>query len=160
MMVRFLQPGDLGSIVQLHGAIYSVEYGFNREFETYVADPLTEFVERQHPRERLWIFEDHNRMVGCIAIVEVDQDIAQLRWLLVDPQYRRDGIGKSLMNLAVNFCRAQGYQQIILWTVGSLKAAARLYQRFGFEKTESKPDHLWGVDVIQEKYELQLHHED
>jgi len=43
-----------------------------------------------------------------------------------------------------------------LWTVSSLTAAAHLYRSAGFQKVEEKPGRLWGVDVIEERYELHL----
>jgi hypothetical protein len=83
-----LNPGDLGSIVHLHGVHYSREYGFDPTFEAYVAGPLAEFVKAGSPRERLWIAERNGRIVGCVAIVAATSDVAQLRWYLVDPTAR------------------------------------------------------------------------
>jgi hypothetical protein len=35
-------------------------------------------------------------------------------------------------------------------------AAAQLYRAAGFQKVEERPGRLWGVDVIEEKYALDL----
>jgi hypothetical protein len=43
---------------------------------------------------------------------------------------------------------------VILWTVSALEAAGRLYRRAGFVRTEEKAGRHWGVDVVEEKYEL------
>ena len=40
--------------------------------------------------------------------------------------------------------------------VRSLTAAAHLYEAAGFRKVEEKPGRVWGKDVVEEKYELQL----
>ena len=151
-----LRPGDLGSVVHLHGVVYGREYGFDHTFEAYVAAPLATFVQSASDRERLWIAEQGARMVGCIAIVARSATVAQLRWFLVDPCCRGLGLGKRLLNEAVSFCRASGYQSVILWTVSSLVAAAHLYRTAGFQKVEDRPARLWGVDVIEERYELGL----
>jgi GNAT superfamily N-acetyltransferase len=151
-----LKPGDLGALVHLHGAIYANEHGFDPTFEAYVAGPLSEFVLSASRRERLWIAEDDGHIVGCIAIVTASQTTAQLRWFLVVPDARGAGLGKRLLAEAVTFCKESGDRSVILWTVSALKAAARLYQSAGFRKVEEKPGRMWGVDVVEEKYELPL----
>lgn len=149
-------PGDLGSIVRLHGIIYSREYGFDPTFEAYVAGPLAEFVHRRTDRDQLWIAERGDRLVGCIAIVGTSETEAQLRWFLVDPSVRGQGLGKRLIQEAVAFCKRCGYGTVFLWTVSALTVAARLYRSFGFVKVEERPAQQWGVQVVQEKYVLVL----
>lgn len=161
-----LEPGDLGSIVHLHGVLYARECGFDPTFEAYVAGPLSEFVRTASPRERLWIAERvgqdskpaerDGRIVGCVAIVAASPEVAQVRWFLVDPAARGAGLGRRLLDAAVAFARESGYASIILWTVSALTAAAHLYQAAGFRKVEEKPGRMWGVDVVEEKYELPL----
>ena len=61
-----------------------------------------------------------------------------------------------MLDESLAFCREQGYSSVLLWTVSSLKAAARLYRSAGFTITQEKPGRMWGVDVVEEKYELRL----
>jgi N-acetylglutamate synthase-like GNAT family acetyltransferase len=151
-----LRPGDMGAVIELHGRIYAREYGFDHTFEAYVAGPLAEFSQSADARERIWLAERDGKIVGCIAIVASAPDVAQLRWFLVDPSARGLGIGKTLVHEAVAFCRSCRYKSVILWTVSVLTAAANLYRSMGFRLVERKPVKQWGVDVIEERYELDL----
>jgi len=151
-----LRPGDLGMIVHLHGVLYARERGFDPTFEAYVAGPLAEFVRAAAPRQRLWIAEREGRVLGCVAVVSASPQVAQLRWFLVDPGARGAGLGKALLQEALRFCRECGYAEVILWTESALTAAAHLYQAAGFRKTLEKPGRVWGVDLVEEKYELTL----
>jgi GNAT superfamily N-acetyltransferase len=151
-----LRPGDLGEIVRLHGVVYAREYGLDPTFEAYVAGPLAEFVRAGSERERLWIAERDGRLVGSVAIVQAAPVIAQLRWFLVVPEARGAGLGWHLLSEAIAFARQQGNGSVILWTGNVLTAAARLYLAAGFRKTEEKPGKMWGVDVVEEKYEMTL----
>jgi len=151
-----IRPGDIGSIVYLHGVIYAQERGFDPTFEAYVAGPLSEFVLSGNKRQRVWIAERDGRIVGCIAIVAASPRTAQIRWFLVEPSTRGTGLGKRLLGEAVAFCKECGYSDVFLWTESALTAAAHLYQTAGFHKTEEKPGRMWGVDLIEEKYELRL----
>lgn len=151
-----LQPGDIGSVVHLHGTIYARECGFDHTFEAYVAGPLAEFARSSASRERIWLAEDGDRLVGSIAIVAAGPDTAQLRWYLVDPDHRGAGLGRTLLDEAVAFSRASGYRSVFLWTVAALRTAAHLYRSVGFRKVEEIPGRRWGMEVIEERYELTL----
>jgi GNAT superfamily N-acetyltransferase len=151
-----LRPGDLGEVVRLHGVVYARERGFDPTFEAYVAGPLAEFVRAASPRGRLWLAERGGRLVGCAAVVEAAPETAQLRWFLVAPSARGCGLGTRLMGEALAFCRACGYAEVMLWTESALAAAARLYRAAGFRKVEEKPGRMWGVDLVEEKYQLRL----
>jgi ribosomal protein S18 acetylase RimI-like enzyme len=150
-----LKLGDVEAIVRMHGDIYAREYGFDDTFATYVEQPLSAFARHHSPRERLWIAEYESRIVGCVAIVAGEEGHAQLRWYLIDPQFRGHGLGRRMLHDAIVFARERDYPAIYLWTVSQLTAAAHQYQSLGFKKVEEKPGH-WGVEVIEEKYELIL----
>ncbi len=151
-----LRPGDIGRIVLLHGSIYAREQGWDETFEAYVAGPLADFALRRGERDRIWIAEGDGRIVGCIAIVEATPERAQLRWFLVDPAARGQGLGRRLLDEAVAFCGQSGYRSVFLWTVRALAAAARLYRAAGFELAEAKPSRQWGADLIEERFERGL----
>jgi N-acetylglutamate synthase-like GNAT family acetyltransferase len=151
-----LRPGDLGAIIHLHGTLYAREQGWDTSFEAYVAGPLSEFVLRAHPRERIWVAERDGLIVGCIAIVAASPEAAQLRWFLLEPRTRGTGVGRRLLHGAIAFARAVGYSSLVLWTERSLIAAAQLYRAAGFRLVEERPGHSWGRDVIEERYELEL----
>jgi GNAT superfamily N-acetyltransferase len=151
-----LRPGDLGWIVETHGTMYDREHGFDSTFEAYVAGPLSACALASSARERIWLAEREGRRVGCVAIVGASERTAQLRWFLVVPEARGAGIGRRLLDEAVAFARESGYEDVILWTVSALDAAARLYRAAGFERDESRPGRRWGVEVVEERYSRRL----
>jgi ribosomal protein S18 acetylase RimI-like enzyme len=149
-----LRPGDIGSVIHLHGTLYAAEYGWDHTFEAYVAGPLSEFARSQSKRERIWIIEKGRVFVGSIAIVEASSDEAQLRWFLLHPSIRGQGVGRYLMDEAMRFCREMNYSRVFLLTEKSLLAAAKLYEGYGFELTEEKTHELWGSVITEQRYEL------
>ena len=152
-----LKPGDVGYLTYLHGVLYEREYGYDQTFEAYVAGGLAEFVQSFSPdKDRIWLAEMDDRIVGSIAIVGHSRVESQLRWLLVHPDYRGLGLGKELMKEALRFCKERGYKTIFLWTTSELSAARHLYTHAGFKKTEMKTHEVWGKRVTEERYELHL----
>ena len=153
-----LRPGDLGRVTALHGERYAAEFGFDHGFEAYVAETLAEFGKQYRPgRDRLWLAEQGERLVGSVAILGREQDAAQLRWFLVHPGARGRGLGRRLLDESLAFCRAAGYCSVYLWTVDVCADAARLYLAAGFRKTEALPPAaLWGATLSEERYDLAL----
>ena len=72
MIFRFeqtLQPGDIGYVMYMHGALYGREYNYGIQFETYVAKGLCEFYEKYDPqRNRVWVCEHNNKMIGFLLL--------------------------------------------------------------------------------------------
>ncbi|MDM7912622.1 MAG: GNAT family N-acetyltransferase [Methanotrichaceae archaeon] len=151
-----LRPGDVGYITYLHGTLYAQDQGWDYTFDAYVASPLAEFARSQSSRERIWILEKDGRIVGSAAVVKFSDKMAQLRWLLLDPSIRGQGIGRWLAEEALKFCRAAGYYYVFLWTVKTLTIATKLYQSLGFRATEEQTHELWGRIVTEVRYDLEL----
>ena len=151
-----LKPGDTGYVIYLHGILYAMEHGWDCTFEAYVAGPLAEFVTSPTDRGRMWIVERDGEVAGSIAVVEVSHEQAQLRWLLLHPDLRGQGIGRLLVQEAIGFCKASGYSSIFLWTVSSLTSATNLYESVGFGLTEEKTHRAWGALITEQRYDLEL----
>lgn len=151
-----LKPGEIGHIIYLHGSLYAQEYGYDINFESYVAKPLSDFVINIREREKIWLLEQDDELLGSMAIVEHGKSEAQLRWLLLHPDIRGLGLGKELVSDAISFCRSCGYSSIFLWTESILIPAAELYKSKGFVLTEEKTHELWGSILTEQRYELKL----
>ena len=148
-------PGDLGTIVRLHGRLYAAEYGYGISFEAYVASGISEFYRNYDPqKDRLWICEHHGSIVGTLLLMHRPNRAAQLRYFLVLPEYRGIGLGRKLMDLFMGFLRGCGYRSAYLWTTHELTVAAGLYKRYGFELTEEKESGAFGKRVREQRYEL------
>ena len=152
-----LRPGDIGYIVYLHGRLYKEECDYGVGFEAYVAQGLAEFYKQYDPeRDRVWICELEGRMIGFLALMHRGQDVAQLRYFLLLPEYRGIGLGKKLMGLYMAHLKQVGYRSTYLWTTREQQTAIALYRRYGFELTEEVASDTFGKALYEQKYELRL----
>jgi peptidyl-dipeptidase Dcp len=151
-----LQPGDIGYVTYMHGALYHKEYGYGLEFESYVAKGLCEFYEKYNPeRSRIWACEHNDRMIGFMLLMDRGT-AAQLRYFLIEPEYRGIGLGAKLLGLYMDFLRRCGYKESYLWTTHELDTAAFLYKRLGFKLTEEKDSTSFGKPLREQRYDLIL----
>ena len=151
-----LRPGDIGYVIYMHGVLYGKEYQYGIQFETYVAKGLCEFYEEYDPRRnRVWICEHREKIIGFLLLMDRNE-AAQLRYFLIEPDYREIGLGSKLLNMYVAFLKECGYQRSYLWTTHELAAAASLYKRIGFQLTEEKGSTSFGKPLREQRYDLIL----
>lgn len=94
--------------------------------------------------------------MGSVAIMNFLEKEAQLRWLLLHPEVRGIGLGRRLVEEALDFSRTAEYFSVFLWTVKTLSIAASLYQSLGFRKALETTHEIWGNIVTEVRYELWL----
>lgn len=152
-----ITPGDIGYIVYLHGFIYGNESNFSSDFEKYVIKTFYDFLEKYTPeKDRIWMAEYDNKIVGCVAIIHQANEEAQLRWFLLDPAFRGLGIGKKLLTDAIEFCKEKKFKNVFLLTTNLQDKALQMYKMTGFELTSSKELQEWGKTFYEERYDLKL----
>ncbi|WP_230679989.1 GNAT family N-acetyltransferase [Pontibacter rufus] len=95
-------------------------------------------------------------MVGFLLLLHRPGNTAQLRYFLIEPEYRGIGLGKKLMDLYMAFFRAMGYTSSYLWTTHEQEAAIALYKRYGFRLTEEKPSTAFGKPLTEQRYDLKV----
>ncbi len=152
-------PGAIGRVAELHGKYYHEHWDFDLFFESKVATELSEFLCRFNKvRDGFWVATVEERTVGSIAIdgVHFDTQGAHLRWFIVAPESREQGIGKLLLEEAIEFCRRTGFKRVYLWTFAGLDRARHLYEKFGFKLSEQHEGNQWGKKVIEQRFELSL----
>jgi GNAT superfamily N-acetyltransferase len=148
-----LRPGDIGYVTHLHGALYQQEYGYGISFEAYVAEGLAEFYRNYDPgKDCVWVCEHRSRLIGFMLLMHRGE-AAQLRYFIIEPDYRGIGLGKKLMGLYMQFLHDKKYTSSYLLTTGELHAAASLYTRYGFKLVQEKPSAAFGKDVVEQRYE-------
>jgi GNAT superfamily N-acetyltransferase len=150
-------PGELGWVVERHGAYYAAAYGWDHRFEALVARIAADFLAApDEHRQRAWIAELDGAPVGSILCTRRNDTTAQLRLLLTEPRARGLGIGSRLVDECIRFARGAGYRTIVLATCSILHDARRLYQRAGFTLAEERPQTHFGTGLTEQIWSLRL----
>jgi len=154
--IRPYRSGELGHIANRHSALYRLEYDLGDIFEFYLIQGMARFLDESAGKGQIWVIDYSGTVQGSIGIVEMEPDTAQLRWFLIEPEFRGLGLGRKLMETSVNYCSERGYRKVYLWTFDELDAARHLYNNFGFSVTETKTHSPWGREITEERWDLEL----
>jgi ribosomal protein S18 acetylase RimI-like enzyme len=85
----------------------------------------------------MWLAEtmETATVVGSVTLGRSGRppdDRACLAWLMVDPEYRRRGIGAALVRAVERAAMEQGETELVLETHADWREAVRLYERLGY----------------------------
>ncbi len=137
--IRTYEPQDAEAVWALHreGMLETTpEYKhIDAKYEDDLRNIENEYLS---PGSNFWVVEAGETLVGMAAIQRLDEQTGRLRRMRVTAPWRRKTIARRLLTTAESFCRAQGYQRIILDTTEQQTAAHRLYERAGFKRTHER----------------------
>ncbi|MBN7813992.1 GNAT family N-acetyltransferase [Algoriphagus pacificus] len=152
---NYLKAGDLGQVAFLHGKIYGEEHGFPIGFEAYVMKSLVEFYHDYNPElDRVWVVESGGRMVGFLLLMHRSNNQAQLRYFILEKEFRGLGLGKKLMQEWMDFFNEKHYQEAYLYTTSGLDPAVSLYERNGFVRISEEMTENFGFPMLEVLYRL------
>lgn len=153
-------PGYSARLVDLHMNYYSATWGFGRNFESLLARDFGQMLDSYDPhRDQLIRLENaYGQIVGTL-VIEANchpQDTARVRFFVLSPSAKGRGLGRQMLDQALNVCKARGQTNVYLTTFRGLDAARTLYERAGFVLTEETSDDEWGEGTGEVRYDLVL----
>ena len=89
----------------------------------------------------LAVLADGDKPVGYVTILpREDSDALDIGPLYVGTQYRGRGLGRRLMEGALDYARGEGVKKIHTATWGENRRVQRLFESLGFERIREIPD--------------------
>lgn len=142
---------DLQLLIEKQRQFYAEAHGWDDTFLAYLQETFDAKI------EKIWIAESGGKFAGSVGLVKHDEKTVQLRWFLVDADFRGRGLGTQLLEHLVAYCQDMKFDQIFLWTVSTMAEARPLYKKFGFRISEVKQEaSLWGQRLTEERWDLEL----
>ena len=84
------------------------------------------------PNGGIVICKEQDEFIGCVGMRKIDNNIAELKRMFVKSTYQKQGIGKTLLEKAIELAIALNYKIIRLDTLNYMTAAIKLYKQYGF----------------------------
>jgi RimJ/RimL family protein N-acetyltransferase len=140
LSVRRAAPGDASALVELARAVGAEEEGWlitNGEWRTTSEERRYLRTVRRHPHAAVFVAENEDGIVGRISLARdphpASEHIADLG-IMVAQGYRRQGIGRALMEAGEAWAREVGVTKLELHVFPYNHAAIALYEQLGYER--------------------------
>ncbi|HEX6732114.1 MAG TPA: GNAT family N-acetyltransferase [Pyrinomonadaceae bacterium] len=156
-IVRLANASDaeaLASIMLLAFAEYRQQYTTDGFAATAITSEEVLSRMRQGP---VFVAVIDDEIVGTASVVKKD-DYLYVRGMAVLPERRGNRIGELLLTQIEEYAAREGCKRLFLSTTPFLDRAIRLYEKFGFNRTEEGPHDLFGTPLFtMEKSIHRLH---
>jgi GNAT superfamily N-acetyltransferase len=96
------------------------------------------------PGGRIFMAFEGDRAVGCCALVPVAPGVFELAKMTVAEEFRGRGVGRRILDHAVDQARRAGASRLVLETNHKLEDAIHLYQSAGFRHVEAGASSSYG----------------
>ena len=156
--IRPVKPGELSIAAAQAAEFYMNEIGLDHTFELYLFEKMTAFMKNKaKEKSEGWVADCNGAIAGFVGVDGEGGKTARIVGLLLQPEFRKSGLGRRLMDQALAFCRENLYHKVYLWSFPELRDARRLYEYYGFTPTEEKTSAAWGKEITMERWDCILH---
>lgn len=127
---------DFKTAIQLFKE-YAAQIGVDLEFQNFTNE--IQNIEIQYSRPKGIIFiarNDKNLPLGCFGIRALEGSICELKRMFLKKEARGLGLGKQMLEKAIETAKELGYQKMRLDTLPTMNAAIGLYKKIGFYEIE------------------------
>ena len=127
--VRVFQPGDEEAFRKLNEAWIAKYFRLEDKDRETLEDPHRYFLE---PGGQIFMAVCDSERIGCCALIPMEEQCMELAKMAVAEQARGQGIGRKLLDYAIEYARERGVRRLYLETNNSLVNAIHLYESVGF----------------------------
>jgi ribosomal protein S18 acetylase RimI-like enzyme len=102
-----------------------------------IDDELSNFPNKyKEPHGVFLIAKENNKVVGCVGIRKLENNICEMKRLFVNDRYRGNGIGKKLVEMITKEAKLKHYEKMRLDTLNTMEDALNIYRKNGFYEIE------------------------
>ena len=116
------------------------EYGTAFDPATMLPHDMAHLAVFEPPEGRLLLAYEEGEAAGVACVRTIGERIAEIKRMYVRPAFRRAGVGRALVDLAVSEMRSAGYAALRLDSAGFMTDAHSLYRAAGFREIASYPE--------------------
>lgn len=140
MRIRRAENGDIKDLVE----VYLQGYKGLEEYSYTHSEDVQAYLNWLFRRDvaGIWVAEEEGKIVGFIASdgnwfsKREGKVVGAIHELVILPEYRNKGIGKALVQKAIEYFKSRGLDTAELWVGDKNTQALEFYKSLGFEEKD------------------------
>jgi putative acetyltransferase len=149
-VVRPFQPGDEEAFRILNEAWITKYFRLEDKDRETLEDPHSHILS---PGGQIFMAVRDGQRIGCCGLIALKDGSMEVAKMAVAESERGQGIGRELLDCAIEYARTHAIPRLYLETNSSLSNAIRLYESAGFERLPAEriqPSPYARADVYME----------
>lgn len=143
MKIRLSSKSDAKAIADIIKRHFESDYMGSANFDD-------KYIRGKMKKDAFFVAEESEKIVGCTRISFVDIDLAEIRTLCIDKEYRQKGIAQELLDESIKLLRERKMRKLIARIKSGNKEAAALFEKNSFRQEGYFREHYRkGIDVVQ-----------
>lgn len=127
---KYGSPGDAASFRSLNEEWILAHFALEPRDREVLGNPRRSILDAGG---QVYFLQEGGEVIGCVALIPTEQGVVELSKMALAPKARGQGLGRRLLQHAIEEARRMGAAQVILGTHSKLAAALHLYRQAGFE---------------------------
>jgi putative acetyltransferase len=137
ILLRTFQPGDEQPFKELNEIWISSSFALEAADHEVLDHPRREILEKGG---EICIAETDGKVMGCCALLLIGENEYELAKMTVAGEARGRGVGRSLLQFAIDHARKIGARRLYLESNTKASDAVHLYEALGFRHL-AEPEH-------------------
>lgn len=133
---RTFRPGDEPAFFHLNEDWISRDFSMEPADRAIISDPKTHILD---PGGQICIAEHAGEAIGCCALIAIASGEFELAKMTVSEKSRGFGLGRKLLQFAIDEARRMGAYRLYLESNTKAAAAIHLYEQLGFRHLPGPP---------------------
>lgn len=106
------------------------------------------------PGGMIFFVKEGYEIIGCVALMKMQDEIFELTKMAVKPEHRGKKIGQKLMKHTLDFAKEKGWSELIIYSNRKLENAIHLYKKYGFVEIPIETNNPYSRGDIKMKLNL------
>ncbi len=106
------------------------------------------------PGGEIFFVKKAGKIIGCVALMKIDEGIFELTKMAVKPEFRGKKIGHKLLKHSLEASKKKDWAELIIYSNRKLENAIHLYKKFGFVEIPIEENNPYSRGDIKMRLEL------